>query len=60
MRDIVTSVCVPQAMVSKELVDNYQADGIEVTTFSYIDWDHIKSHRLRRGSSVVERIIGND
>ena len=44
MRDIVTSVCVPQAMVSKELVDNYQADGIEVTTFSYIDWDHIKSH----------------
>jgi len=47
LRDIVSSVCVPQAMVSSALVDDYQKDGIEVSTFSYIDWDHIKRHKER-------------
>jgi len=39
MRDIVSSVCVPQAMVSRALV--------EVSTFSYVDWDHIRRHEER-------------
>jgi len=47
LRDIVTSVCVPQGMVSRALVENYHKDGIEVSTFSYIDWDHIKRHKER-------------
>ena len=41
------SVCVPQAMVTKELVDNYHADGLTISTFSYVDWDHIKDHKTR-------------
>jgi len=47
MRDIVSSVCVPQAMVSRALVDDYHKDGIEVSTFSYVDWDHINRHNER-------------
>ena len=47
LREIVSSVCVPQAMVSRALVDDYHRDGIEVSTFSYIDWDHIKRHKER-------------
>ncbi len=47
LRDIVTSVCVPESMVSRALVDDYHKDGIEVSTFSYIDWEHIKRHKER-------------
>ncbi|WP_026942167.1 glycerophosphodiester phosphodiesterase [Hellea balneolensis] len=47
LRDIVTSVCVPQAMVSRALVDDYHKDGIEVSTFSYIDWEHINRQKER-------------
>ncbi|MEP3891632.1 MAG: glycerophosphodiester phosphodiesterase family protein [Hellea sp.] len=47
LRDIVTSVCVPQAMVSRALVDDYHKDGIEVSTFSYVEWDHIQRHKER-------------
>ena len=47
LRNIVTSVCVPQAMVSRVLVDDYHKDGIEVSTFSYIDWGHINRHKER-------------
>ena len=47
MRDIVTSVCVPQAMVSRALVDDYHKYDIEVSTFSYVDWDHINRHKER-------------
>lgn len=47
LRDIVSSVCVPQAMVSKALVEDYHKDGIEVSTFSYVDWDHINRHKER-------------
>lgn len=39
------SVCVPQDMVTRDLVDNYHADGLIVSTFSYVDWDHIKNHK---------------
>ena len=47
LRDIVSSVCVPQAMVSQTLVDDYHKDDIEVSTFSYVDWDHINRHKER-------------
>jgi len=47
LRNIVTSVCVPQGMVSRALVDDYHKDGIQVSTFSYIDWEHIKRHKER-------------
>ncbi len=47
LREIVSSVCVPQAMVSRALVDDYHKDGIEVSTFSYVDWEHIKRHKER-------------
>lgn len=47
LRDIVSSVCVPQAMISRALVNDYHKDGIEVSTFSYIDWEHIRRHKER-------------
>ena len=39
------SVCVPQNMVTKELVENYHADGLTLSTFSYVDWAHINDHK---------------
>lgn len=39
------SVCVPQNMVSPELVDDYHEDGIIVSTFSYTDWNKINRHK---------------
>ena len=47
MREMVDCVCVPQDMVTAELVADYHADNIEVSTFSYIDWDHIRDHDKR-------------
>lgn len=47
LRGLVSSVCVPQDMVSRALVDDYHRDGIEVSTFSYVDWEHIKRHEER-------------
>lgn len=35
------SICVPQNMVTAGLVEAYHAEGIEVSTFSYIDWESI-------------------
>ena len=35
------SVCVPQNMVTAELVAAYQAEGIEVSAFSYVNWPSI-------------------
>lgn len=35
------SVCVPQDMVTAELVAAYQAEGIEVSAFSYVNWPSI-------------------
>ena len=32
-------------MVTRALVDNYHADGLNVSTFSYVDWDHINRHK---------------
>ena len=39
------SVCVPQNMVSRDLADDYHADGIAVSTFSYTDWKKINRHK---------------
>jgi len=44
MRDIVTAVCVPQNMANPEWAAAYQKDGIAVSTFSYVSWDHINKH----------------
>lgn len=41
------SVCVPQDMVTRKLVDSYHSDGLAVSTFSYLDWDHINDHKSR-------------
>ena len=41
------SVCVPQNMVTRDLVDDYHADDIEVSTFSYTEWKAIKTHEDR-------------
>lgn len=38
------SICVPQFMVTRELVDAYHTDGIEVSTFSYVTWPDIHAH----------------
>ena len=35
------SVCVPQDMVTAELVEAYQTEGIEVSAFSYVNWPSI-------------------
>lgn len=42
-------VCVPQNMVSKSLVKNYQKHGIRVSTFSYTDWALLKSDNKKMG-----------
>ena len=51
LRDIIKttggSVCVPQNMVSRDLVDDYHADDIKVSTFSYTAWHKIKDHNKR-------------
>lgn len=39
------SVCVPQNMVTRDIVDAYHADNIDVSTFSYTDWPKIVSHK---------------
>ena len=49
MRKIVSSVCVPQDMVTKDLVADYHKDDIQVSTFSYIDWSHIMDHDAHMG-----------
>lgn len=36
MRALVDNVCVPADMVTRELVDDYKADGIGISAFSYI------------------------
>lgn len=42
-------VCVPQNMVSKSLVHDYQREGIKVSTFSYTDWALLKSDNKDMG-----------
>lgn len=44
LRSVKGSVCLPQAMASAELIAAYHTDGIEVSTFSYIEWPSIMAH----------------
>lgn len=39
------SVCVPQNMVTADLVAGYHADNIAVSTFSYTRWKAINAHK---------------
>jgi len=42
-------VCVPQDMATKELCAYYQNHGLFVSTFSYVDKDHLLDHKNRLG-----------
>ncbi len=39
IRELIQNVCVPATMVTRKLVENYQADGINVSAFSYVTRD---------------------
>ena len=39
------SVCVPKHMITAKLVSAYHQDDIKVSTFSYIDWETIRTHK---------------
>ena len=49
MRDLVQNVCVPATMVTRELVENYQADGIRVSAFSYVTRDGLDKAEVELG-----------
>ncbi|MEM9600245.1 MAG: glycerophosphodiester phosphodiesterase family protein [Pseudomonadota bacterium] len=49
LRDIVNWVCVPADQISAALVDNYHADSIGVSTFSYLTRDAIEQAEHRFG-----------
>ena len=51
MRNLVQNVCVPATMVTRELVENYHADGIKVSAFSYV---------TREGLDAAETTLGLD
>lgn len=51
IRDLVQNVCVPATMVTRNLVKNYQEDGIKVSAFSYI---------TREGLDAAEKTLGLD
>jgi glycerophosphoryl diester phosphodiesterase len=49
MRDLIQNVCVPAGMITRELVKNYQADGIKVSAFSYVTRDGIDTAETALG-----------
>lgn len=49
MRNLVQNVCVPANMVTRELVENYQADGIKVSAFSYVTRDGLDAAEVSLG-----------
>jgi len=49
MRQMVNNVCVPVAMVTRELIENYQADGIKVSAFSYVTRDGVDTAETELG-----------
>jgi len=48
---MVNNVCVPVAMATRELIEDYQADGIKVSAFSYV---------TREGINTAETELGLD
>jgi len=49
IRDLVQNVCVPAAMVTRDLVGNYQTDGIKVSAFSYVTRDGVEQAEKELG-----------
>jgi len=49
IRNLVQNVCVPATMVTRELVENYQADGIKVSAFSYVTRDGLDAAEVALG-----------
>jgi len=49
MREMVNNVCVPVAMVTQDLIENYQADGIKVSAFSYVTREAINKAETELG-----------
>ena len=49
IRDLVQNVCVPATMVTRELVENYQTDGIKVSAFSYVTRDGLDAAESNLG-----------
>ena len=49
MRDLIQNVCVPVAMVTRDLVESYQADGIKVSAFSYVTRDAVDAAEMAVG-----------
>lgn len=43
LREMVSSVCVPANMVTRDLVEDYHRDGIKVSTFSYITRENLEA-----------------
>lgn len=48
-RDLIDNVCVPANMLTKSLVEDYQADGISVSAFSYISKDEVEKANIEFG-----------
>ncbi len=53
LRDLIIkskgSVCLPVDMLDAELIRDYQNDGIEVSAFSFVDWDKMADYKTRYG-----------
>ena len=49
MRNLVQNVCVPATMVTRELVENYQDDGMKVSAFSYVTREGLDAAELGLG-----------
>ena len=49
IRELVQNVCVPANMVTRDLVENYQADGIKVSAFSYVTRDDVEQAEKELG-----------
>lgn len=43
LRDMVSSICVPANMVTRNLVEDYHRDNIKVSTFSYVTRDSLEA-----------------
>ena len=49
IREMINNVCVPVSMVTRELVENYQADGIKVSAFSYVTRSSVDAAEAKLG-----------
>lgn len=51
IRDLIQNICVPASMITRDLVEDYQADAIKVSAFSYV---------TREGVDRAEKELGLD